>query len=150
MNSDGKDVEVINTSNFLKSLVVDEGGSSQEIKRQVVMARTSAIALTDIWNDKEYPRATNINSMDALVFPMPHMALKHGAVGRTECKKIVTDIWVKLSVLMILKLLQLVETHNQRFILRLPLTREYLFGLQRARSLPCACAFAALYACAIA
>ncbi len=45
VQADGDDIEVVNTFNFLGSLIVNEGGSSQEIKRRLAMARTSAVAL---------------------------------------------------------------------------------------------------------
>ena len=45
---DGEDIEIFNTLNFFGSFIVDEGGSSQEIKRRLAMTRTSAISLTDI------------------------------------------------------------------------------------------------------
>ena len=48
VKADGEDSKVDNTFNFLGSLITDEGGSSQEIKRRLAMARTSAISHTDI------------------------------------------------------------------------------------------------------
>ena len=70
VEADGEDIEIVNTFNFLGSLIVDEGGSSQEIRRRLAMARASAIALTEIWKDRGISRATKKNIMDALVFPI--------------------------------------------------------------------------------
>ena len=84
----GEDIEVVNTFNFLGSLIVDEGGSSQEIKRRLAMARTSAIALTDIWKDRGISRTTKMNIMDALVFPIATYGSETWAIGRADRSRI--------------------------------------------------------------
>ncbi|XP_038064001.1 uncharacterized protein LOC119734536 [Patiria miniata] len=48
LQDDGEDIEVVKTFNFLRSLIVSDGGSSQEIKRRLAKARSAAFALTDI------------------------------------------------------------------------------------------------------
>ena len=70
VQADGEDIETVNTFNFLGSLIVDRGGSSQEIKRRLAMARTSAISLDQIWKDRGISRNTKIHIMNALVFPI--------------------------------------------------------------------------------
>ncbi|XP_072025197.1 uncharacterized protein [Amphiura filiformis] len=84
----GEDIEVVNTFNFLESLIVEEGGSSQEIKRWLAMARTSAIAITDIWKDRGISRTTKMNIMDALVFPIATYGSETWAIGRADRSRI--------------------------------------------------------------
>ena len=40
IQAEGENIEVVNTFNFLGSLIVDTGGSSDEIKRRLALART--------------------------------------------------------------------------------------------------------------
>ncbi|XP_072041137.1 uncharacterized protein [Amphiura filiformis] len=57
----GEDMEQVDTFNFLGSLIDNAGGSLQEIGRRLAMARSSAIALTDIW--KDISKATKIHGI---------------------------------------------------------------------------------------
>ena len=94
MKADGEAIEVFNTVNLLGSLTVDREGSSQDIKRRLAKARTSAIALTNIWKDRGASRATKINIMDTLVFPITTYGSETWAVGRTDRSKIQAfEIW---------------------------------------------------------
>ena len=88
VEADGEDIETVNTFNFLGSLIVDEGGSSQEIRRRLAMARASAIALTEIWKDRGISRATKKNIMDALVFPIATYGSETWAVGKADRSRI--------------------------------------------------------------
>ncbi|XP_072030514.1 uncharacterized protein [Amphiura filiformis] len=90
----GEDVEQVDTFNFRGSLIDNAGGSSQEIRRRLAMARSSAIALTDIWKDRGISKATKIHIMDALVFPIALYGCETWAVGMTDKKKIMAfEIW---------------------------------------------------------
>ncbi|PIK43880.1 endonuclease-reverse transcriptase [Apostichopus japonicus] len=88
IQADGEDVEVVNTFNFLGSLIVDDGGCSQEIRRRLAMARSSAINLTDIWKDRGISRNTKIHMMNALVFPIATYGSETWALGAVDRKKI--------------------------------------------------------------
>ncbi|PIK33998.1 endonuclease-reverse transcriptase [Apostichopus japonicus] len=88
IQADGEDVEVVNTFNFLGSLIVDGGGCSQEIRRRLAMARSSAINLTDIWKDRGISRNTKIHIMNALVFPIATYGSETWALGAVDRKKI--------------------------------------------------------------
>ena len=63
-------MEHVDTFNFLGSQMGNEGGSSQEIRRRLAIARTSSIALTNIWKDKGISKATKIRIIHTLVFPI--------------------------------------------------------------------------------
>ncbi|XP_072039815.1 uncharacterized protein [Amphiura filiformis] len=90
----GELVEQVATFNFLGSIIDNAGGSSQEIRRRLVMVRSSAIALTDIWKDRGISKATKIHIMDALVFPIALYGCETWAVGMTDKKKILAlEMW---------------------------------------------------------
>ena len=83
VDADGEDIEIVNTFNFLGSLIVDEGGSSQEIRRRLAIARASAITLMDIWKDRGISRATKKNiPWKPWSFQLLHMDLKLGLLER--------------------------------------------------------------------
>ena len=88
VKADGEDIEVVNTFNFLGSVIVDEGGSSQEIRRRLAMARTAAIGLTDIWKDRGITKTTKKSIMNALVFPIATYGSETWAVGKADRSKV--------------------------------------------------------------
>ena len=88
IQADEEDIEVVNTFNFLGSLIVDTGGSSEEIKRRLAMARSSTISLTSIWKDRGISRKTKIRIMNALVFPIATYGSETWALGAADRKKI--------------------------------------------------------------
>ena len=88
IQADGEDIEVVNTFNFLGSLIVDTGGSSEEIKRRLALARSSTISLTSIWKDRGISRKTKIRIMNALVFPIATYGSETWALGAADRKKI--------------------------------------------------------------
>ena len=88
VKADGEDIEVVNTFNFLGSVIVDEGGSSQEIRRRLAMARTAAIGLTDIWKDRGITKTTKKSILNALVFPIATYGSETWAVGKADRSKV--------------------------------------------------------------
>ena len=88
VKADGEDIEVVNTFNFLGSVIVDEGGSSQEIRRRLAMARTAAVGLTDIWKDRGITKTTKKSIMNALVFPIATYGSETWAVGTADRSKV--------------------------------------------------------------
>ena len=94
IQADGEDIEVVNTFNFLGSLIVDSGGSSAEIKRRLAQARTSAIGLTNIWKDRGISRNTKSQIMNTLVFPIALYGSETWAPGAVDRKKIsACEMW---------------------------------------------------------
>ena len=88
IQTDGEDIEIVNTFNFLGAMIVDTGGSSEEIKRRLAIGRTSAIGLTSIWKDRGISRNTKIKIMNTLVFPVATYGSETWALGAADRKKI--------------------------------------------------------------
>ena len=88
LHADDEDIEVVNNFNFLGSLIVNEGGSSKDIRRRLAMARTSAISLTDIWKDRGISRTTKVRLMNAFVFPIATYGSETWAVGKADRNRI--------------------------------------------------------------
>jgi hypothetical protein len=81
-------VEIVDSFNFLGSLILKNGGSSGEIKRRLAMAKTSANALSTIWKDRGISKNTKIRIMNALIFPVALYGAETWAVGIADAKKI--------------------------------------------------------------
>lgn len=76
--------------NVLGSMIVKEGGSSVDIKRQLAMAKTSASTLSNIWKDRNLTLATKIRVMKALFFQvgtlwLRDMGIRKGRQGSNIC-----------------------------------------------------------------
>eukprot|EP00057_Strongylocentrotus_purpuratus_P006174 XP_011660648.1 PREDICTED: metabotropic glutamate receptor 8 [Strongylocentrotus purpuratus] len=57
-------------------MIVEESGSSVDIKRKLAMAKTSATSLSHIWKDRNYTLATKIREMKALFFQVGTLWLR--------------------------------------------------------------------------
>lgn len=71
-------------------MIVKEGGSSVDIKRQLAMAKTSASTLSNIWKDRNLTLATKIRVMKALFFQvgtlwLRDMGIRKGRQGSNIC-----------------------------------------------------------------
>ena len=85
---DNDTVDCVDNFNFLGSLILNDGGSSGEIKRRLAMAKTSANALSTIWKDRGITKATKIRIMKALIFPVATYGAETWSVGIADSKKI--------------------------------------------------------------
>ena len=59
---DGNEVERVTQCNFLGALIThtQEGGCNREIRRRLVMARTTLTRLAKIWTDRNVTKTTKI------------------------------------------------------------------------------------------
>ena len=62
--------EVVDVFYFLGSMIIKDGGSSADIRRQMTKAKTKTTAstLSNIWKARNITRATKIRVMEVLVY----------------------------------------------------------------------------------
>ena len=66
----GKHIEVVSHFIFLGSLITKDGFCEKEIRRRLVMGRSTMGGLTKIWKDRGITLRTKIRLVKALVFPI--------------------------------------------------------------------------------
>ena len=91
---DGKEVEEVSQFNFLGSLITNEGGCSEEIRKRLAMARSTMAKLSNIFNDRSITKTTKIRLVQALVFPIATYACESWTITKADYKKInAFELW---------------------------------------------------------
>ena len=64
---DGNEVESVSKFNFLGSLIIKDGGCSQEIRHRLTMARSAMTNMSKIWAGRGITRTTKVRLVQALI-----------------------------------------------------------------------------------
>lgn len=67
-NSILKDLEIVDSYNYLGSIVNNSGNSSEEIRRRILLGKTAMTNLQIIWKDPDITRNTKMKLVKTLVF----------------------------------------------------------------------------------
>ena len=67
---DGEEIEVVESFNFFISLIFKDGGSSDEIRRRLAIARVALSHLNKIVKSIDITRKTKIRIVETMIFPI--------------------------------------------------------------------------------
>ncbi|XP_063594806.1 uncharacterized protein LOC134771745 [Penaeus indicus] len=68
--ADGEKIEVVQSFNFLGRYISKNGGTSEEIKCRLSMARTAVISLKRLMKSGDLSKSTKIRMIETLIFPI--------------------------------------------------------------------------------
>ena len=92
--------EVVDSFTYLGSLITNTGGSSEEIRRRITMARSATSKLTKIWKDRSISNATKLRLAKALIFPIATYAAETWTMKKADRKRIESfEMWVYRRIL---------------------------------------------------
>lgn len=94
--------DVVQKFNYLGSVVSNTGGSSDEVKRRLAMARTQTVKLSKIWKDRTISKATKIRLVETLIFPIATYAAETWTLKQVDRRKVESfEMWVYRRLLRI-------------------------------------------------
>ena len=85
---DGGNVEVVTDFLFLGSKIPADGGSSHEIRRQLLLGRKAMTNLDSVLKSKDITLPTKVNTVKAMVFPFVIYGCESWTIKKVEHQRI--------------------------------------------------------------
>lgn len=94
--------EVVRKFNYLGSIITNNGGCEEEIRRRLMMARSATAKLTKIWKDTDITKATKLRLASTLIFPIATYASETWTIKKADANRInAFEMWVYRRILRI-------------------------------------------------
>lgn len=99
---DGEEIEIVHSFNFLGSLISEDGGSSDEIKRRLGMARSALSNMHKIIKSNDISKKTKIKIVETMIFPIAIYGSETWTIKKQDRKRIdAFELWCWRRVLKI-------------------------------------------------
>ena len=82
-------MESVSKFNFLGSLIIKDGGCSQEIRHRLAMARSAMTSMSKIWAGRGITRTTKVRLVQALIFPIALYASETWTLNKARKTKLI-------------------------------------------------------------